>query len=165
MRDAPYTPELLEIITSKAPIIGTYHWKIKPTYGICAASKATALSLLLAFPRNWNAGKPWMFGMPSTKFEYASAKMRIVRMSAMEVRGMTVEGRCVSSAAWAMLSKPTNEMIASDTPSKSSFVCGQWNRIVWISIWGCHANKNPHTKINTSLQTSMMPTSSFNRED
>ena len=54
---------------------------------------------------------------PSAKFEYASAKIKIVRISEIDVRGMMLAGRCVSWAACEIDSKPTNEMIASDVPS------------------------------------------------
>ena len=44
--------------------------------------------------------------MPSAKFEYASAKIRIVRIRATDVRGMIEAGRCVSCAACEIDSKP-----------------------------------------------------------
>src|SRR5579872_6095651 len=125
MREAPYTPELDEIITSSAPMTGTYHWRMLPMNGSCAASRATALSLFCELPKYWNAGWPAICGIPRTKLEYAKAKIKIVRIRATEVRGMTREGRWVSSAACEMLSRPTKEMIAKETPRSSSFVWGQ----------------------------------------
>ena len=74
--------------------------------------------------------------MPSAKFEYASAKIKIVKISAIEVRGMIEAGRCVSCAACEIDSKPTNEMIASDVPSISWYGVGQWICMVWISSPG-----------------------------
>ncbi len=57
--------------------------------------------------------------MPSARCEYASAKIRIVKINAMEVLGMIEAGRCVSSAACEIDSRPTNEMIAYEMPSIS----------------------------------------------
>ena len=53
---------------------------------------------------------------PSARFEYASAKIKIVRINAIDVRGMTEAGRWVSCAACEIDSSPTNETIASDMP-------------------------------------------------
>src|SRR6516164_8286448 len=165
IRDAPKTPELLEIMTSSAPNSGTYHLRMFPTTGSCMASSATALSLLSELPKYWKAGWPWMLGIPSTRFEYANAKMRMVRISATDVRGITLEGRCVSSAACEMLSSPTNEMIASDTPNSRSLGCGQWYFMACTSICGFQASRNPHTKIKVSLTTSTPATSSLSFDD
>ena len=55
--------------------------------------------------------------------EYANAKMRMVRINPIEVRGITEAGRCVSCAACEIDSKPTKEMMASDTPFIS------WNHV------------------------------------
>src|SRR5579872_4521441 len=165
IREAPNTPELLEIITSNAPMIGTYSCRMNPMYGNWPANNATALSLLAVSPRYWNAGTPWMFDNPSTRLEYDSAKIKIVSMSATDVRGITVEGRWVSSAACEMLSSPTKEIMAKETPSSNSLVCGQWACIVCSRSCGCQANKNPHTSITTSLQTSMTATTSLRRDD
>src|SRR5215470_617044 len=103
--------------------------------------------------------------MPKTRFEYDKAKMSMVRMRATDVRGMTLDGRCVSSAACEMLSSPTNETIAKETPLSRSFAAGQCACIVCTSIWGCHANRNAQARMNVSVQTSIPATISLMRED
>src|SRR5215469_2631194 len=103
--------------------------------------------------------------MPSTRLENDSAKSRIVKMSASDVRGMTLDGRYVSSAACEMLSRPTNEMIASDTPSNRFEVVGQCACMLCTSKNGLHANTKPQTRMSVSLTTSSAATTSFIRDD
>src|SRR5215469_4789610 len=103
--------------------------------------------------------------MPSTRLENDSAKSRIVKMSASEVRGMTLDGRYVSSAACEMLSSPTNEMIASDTPSKRFEVVGQCACILCTSKSGLQAKTKPQTRMSVSLTTSSAETTSLMRDD
>ncbi len=86
-------------------------------------------------------------------------------MSAMEVRGTTLDGRYVSSAACEMLSRPTNEMIASDAPSSRLPVVGQWNCIAWMRMAGCHANAKPAMRMSVSLTTSTPAITSLMRDD
>src|SRR5579872_2405492 len=86
-------------------------------------------------------------------------------MSASEVRGSTVDGLYVSSAACDMLSRPTNEMMASEIPSKRLSVEGQCTRIVRSSISGCQASTKPATSMSVSLTTSMPDTISLTRDE
>src|SRR5690348_3591792 len=133
------------------------------------ARTATALSLLSELPKNANMGVAPAFvdtsAMPRTRFENESAKSRIVRMSASDVLGMTLDGRYVSSAACEMLSRPTNEMIASDTPSNRFEVVGQCACMLWTSKNGLHAKTKPHTRMSVSLTTSSAATTSLMRDD
>src|SRR5690242_17560333 len=153
----------------QAPSSGTYSLNSQPRYGMKPAKTATALSLLTAFPRYANIGvAPVLVGtsaIPKTRFENDSAKSNIVKMSASDVRGMTLEGRYVSSAACDMLSRPTNEMIASDTPRSKFEVVGQCACMLWTSKNGLHANTKPQTKMSVSLTTSSAETISLIRDD
>src|SRR5580658_6724976 len=92
--------------------------------------------------------------MPSAKLEYASAKIRIVRISASDVRGMIDDGRCVSSAACEIDSSPTNEMIASEMPFIRLNGLGQPVCIECTSSPGSKANRKPKKRIEVSLMTS-----------
>ena len=92
--------------------------------------------------------------MPSARFEYASAKIRIVRISAIDVRGMIDDGRCVSSAACEIDSRPTNEMIASEIPFIKLNGFGQPVSIECTSSPGSKAKRKPKKRIDVSLTTS-----------
>ena len=80
--------------------------------------------------------------MPSAKLEYDRAKIRIVRIRLIDVRGITLAGRCVSWAACEIDSSPTNEMIASETPFIRLKGVGHAVLIVWASSSGWKAKRN-----------------------
>ena len=92
--------------------------------------------------------------MPSARFEYASAKIKIVRIRPIDVRGMIADGRCVSSAACEIDSSPTNEMMASETPCISMNGVGQNTCIECTSRSGLNVNRKPKKRIVVSLTTS-----------
>src|SRR5579872_4588399 len=92
--------------------------------------------------------------MPSARFEYDSAKIKIVRIKATDVRGMIDAGRWVSSAACEIDSSPTKETIASDVPFMRSNGEGQLCAIVCTRSCGLNAKRKPRVRIAVSLTTS-----------
>ena len=141
MRDAPNTPELLEISNrDRAPRIGTYKSRrCIRRYGMFCAMQGDGFIVVgsgsaevtdkTAARRPWHraAYRDAMASCRVPSSNTRARRSRIVRISAIDVRGMIDEGRCVSSAACAMDSRPTNEMMASEMP--------------FIKLEGCRASR------------------------